>query len=177
MPSLSNVKIGVCSVTLGGVDLGHTKDGVSFKIDRKFKDLTVDQYGDTPVDFALTGQEVTVEVPLAEVTLDNLNVAVPEGAHAQAGSGVTLKERLGIGTDSGYLLSADAKQLILHPTSKAAGDDTEDITLYKVVPVDAIALDYKIDAQRVVKVTFKALVSETYGSGRRLGHIGSANIS
>ena len=149
MANISNVRIGVCSVKFGGVDLGHTKDGVEFHFERDFEDLTVDQYGSTPIDKALTGQNLTVVLSLAEPTLDNLNVAIPEGSHAQAGSGATLKERLSLGADAGYLLRQDAKPLILHPIKNASTDDSEDITIYQAVSIDEVELDYKIDDQRM----------------------------
>ncbi|WP_438979901.1 hypothetical protein [Polynucleobacter sp.] len=173
MSSIANVRIGPCSVTYGGVNLGHTKDGATLKIDRKFKELNVDQYGNSPVDLALTGNEMTIVVSLAEPEVDNLNVGVPEADYA-AGSG---GERLGIGTDAGYSLRTDAKLLVLHPLKNGASDLSEDINIYKAVSSEPVELPFKVDEQRVFKVTFRALVDETYGSGRRLGHIGVTNIS
>jgi hypothetical protein len=173
MANKLNTRIGHCTVQFGGVDLGHTKDGVEFEFERESEDLVVDQYGSMPVDIALTGQNLTVKVYLAEVIASNLNIANPEGDHDLGSSG----ERVGFGTDAGYLLSQDAKQLVLHPAKNAAADDSEDIVVYKAVSVESVALNYKIDEQRIVEVTFRALVDETNGNGRRLGHIGPANIS
>jgi len=173
MASISNVRIGACSVKFNGVSLGHTKEGVNFKFDRKFEDLSVDQYGETPIDMALVGQDLTIEVMLAEPQLGNLNIAIPEADNATGASGT----RLGLGTDAGYLLRSDSAQLILHPLNNATADLSDDVTIYKAVSYETVEMAYKIDEQRIVKVTFRALVDETNANGRRLGHIGYTNIS
>lgn len=172
MADLTKVRIGAAKLTFGGVSLGHTLDEITVEFGREFQDLNVSQYGTTPIDKALTGQSLTIKVKLAEPNVSQLNVALPEGSHASA-----TNERLGIGTDAGYLLRADAKQLVLHPYRLADSDDTENITIYKAVSSDPVATGYSVDGQRVYEVTFTALVDETYGSGRRLGHVGPANIS
>lgn len=173
MSNVQNLRIGAVSVKFGGVDLGHSKDGAEFEFTREFEDLVVDQYGSMPVDMALTGQDLKVKVYLAEITTSNLNVAIPEADHALGASG----ERLNLGTDAGYLLRGDAKLLVLHPLKNLAANDAEDINIYKAVSTESVPLNYKIDEQRIIEVTFRALVDETYGNGRRLGHIGPANIS
>lgn len=173
MANINNLRIGAVSAMLGGVDLGHSKDGAEFEFTREFEDLLTDQYGSMPVDMALTGQDLKVKLFLAEVVASNLNVAIPEGDHDLGTTG----ERLGLGTDAGYLLRQDAKELILHPLKNATADDSEDIHIYKAVSVETLALNYKIDEQRIIEVTFRALVDEANGNGRRLGHVGPANIS
>lgn len=173
MSKIENVRIGACSVLLGGVSLGHTKDGAEFQFERSFEDLIVDQFGETPVDKALTGQNLTVKVYLAEPNTSNLHVALPEQGHASGANG----ERVGLGVDAGVTLRPFAKELVLHPLKNAAADDSEDIHVYLAVSVENVPLNYKVDEQRVIEVTFAALVDETRGNGRRLGHVGAANIS
>lgn len=170
---LSNVRIGACSVKFKTRDVGHTLEGVEFNFERSFEDLKVDKYGDMPVDMALTGHNLTIKFKMAEVTLANLDVAIPEGGY-QSSTGGT---RVNLGTDAGYLLAQDAGELVLHPLKNAASDLTEDIVVYKAVSVEAVPLNYKVNEQRVVEVTMRALVSEDYADGRRLGHIGVTNIS
>jgi hypothetical protein len=173
MGNLDNVRLGACSIVFNSVDLGHTKGGVTFKIERELSEVTVDKYGSTPVDMVLTGQKATIEVNLAESQVANLNVAVPEGDYVTGTAG----SRLNLGTEAGYSLRDDAAQLTLHPAENAAGDLTGDIVFYKAVSTDSVELPFEIDNQRVFKVTFTALVDETFGNGRRLGHIGLTNIS
>lgn len=173
MSSLANVRIGACSVLWGGVSLGHTKDGAEFSFERSFEDLMVDQYGETAVDKALKGQNLTVKVYLAEPNTAMLHAALPEQGHASGANG----ERVGLGVDAGATLRQYAKELVLHPLKNASSDDSEDIHIYKAVSMETVALNYKVDEQRVIEVTFQALVDETYASGRRLGHVGPADVS
>jgi len=173
MSNIANVRIGDCDVFFGGVALGHTKGGVEFTFEREFEDLTVDKYGSMPVDIALKGQNLMIKAYLAEITNDNLNVVVPEGKYALG----SLDDKLGLGTDSGYLLRQDAKALRLHPRNKGATDLSEDVNIWLAVSVEKVEIGYKIDEQRVIETTFRALVDETKPDGARLGQIGPDTIS
>lgn len=173
MANVQNVRIGDCDVFLDEVHLGHTKGGVEFTFEREFEDLTVDKYGNMPVDMALTGQNLLIKAYLAEITNDVLNVAIPEGGYATGAS----DDKLGLGRDSGYLLRDDAKALRLHPRNKAATDYSEDIYIFKAVSVENVEMAFKIDEQRVIETTFRALVDETQANGSRLGRIGPSAIS
>ncbi len=77
--STKNVKIGVCKVFYGGVDLGLTQGGVDVTVKTDTHKVMVDQFGKTPINEYIMGREVTVKCPLAESTLDNL-VAIMPGA-------------------------------------------------------------------------------------------------
>ncbi|MFA5937672.1 MAG: hypothetical protein WC822_07400 [Candidatus Paceibacterota bacterium] len=166
---ISKVRIGACQITYKGVNVGHTLDGVELTFEREFEDLTVDKYGSSPVDKALTGNKLMAKFKLAQPDFASLNIANPEGEGADGTTG----DRIGLGTEAGYLLRQDAGELILRPLKNVAtAVDTEDVVLYKAVSVENIELSYKVDEQRVIEVTFEALVDETYGVGRRLGHVG-----
>ncbi len=77
--STKNVKIGVCKVFFGGVDLGLTQGGVDVTVKTDTHKVMVDQFGKTPINEYIMGREVTVKCPLAESTLDNM-VAIMPGA-------------------------------------------------------------------------------------------------
>lgn len=173
MANIANVRIGDCDVFYGGVALGHTKGGVEFTFEREFEDLTVDKYGNMPIDMALTGQNLTIKAFLAEITNDVMNVAVPEGKYVLGSA----DDKLGLGADSGYLLRQDAKTLRLHPRNRAANDLSEDVNIWLAVSVENIELAYKIDEQRLIETTFRALVDETQPDGARLGQIGPNAVS
>lgn len=173
MSNIANVRIGDCDVFFNAVHLGHTKGGVEFTFEREFEDLTVDKYGNMPIDMALTGQNLMIKAFLAEITNDVMNVAVPEGNYALGSS----DDKLGLGRDAGYLLRQDAKPLRLHPRSKAANDFSEDVNIWLAVSTENIELGYKIDEQRIIETTFRALVDETQPDGSRLGQIGPNAIS
>ncbi|WP_431854308.1 hypothetical protein [Azospirillum sp.] len=77
MSDAKNVKMGVCKITYGGVDLGYTKGGVDVEVATETHKVTVDQFGSTEVNEYIMGRNVKVKVPLAETTLENLIKVVP----------------------------------------------------------------------------------------------------
>lgn len=169
MADATKVAIGACQVTYNGVDLGHTLDGVQVIIEQKFQDLTVDQYGSTPVNKALIGQKVTAKFKLAEITATNLSKAIEGGA-------LTSTTRETFGTDAGFLLSTTAALLQLRPLKNVAANlATDDVLIYKAVSVEPVTLDYKVDQQRVIEITMEGLVDTTRSSGRLLGEFGTVS--
>jgi hypothetical protein len=73
----SNVRVGVCNVFFGGVDLGYTQGGVEVSVSTDTNKVEVDQFGKSPISETITGRMVSVKAPLAESTLANLNLTFP----------------------------------------------------------------------------------------------------
>jgi hypothetical protein len=78
--STKNVKLGVCKVYFGGVDLGLTKGGVEVAVTTETFKVEVDQYGKTPVKEQIMGRQVSAKVPMAETTLQNMANLMPGAA-------------------------------------------------------------------------------------------------
>lgn len=87
--STENVKLGVCNVLFDGVNLGYTKGGVEVEVTTSTHEVTVDQFGETPIAELITGRKVTAKVPLAETTLDNLVAIMPGSQLLTDGSKAT----------------------------------------------------------------------------------------
>lgn len=174
----TNLRIGDVEVyfTPPGEDevfLGQTHGGVEFSFEREFSDLVVDKYGNMPVDMALTGQNLLIKAILAEMTTENISRGIPEGNYAEQGT----DSKLELGRDSGLLMSTIAGLLRLHPRRNAADNRDEDIYVYLAVSHETVELAYKIEEQRVLEVTWRALVDEDRDDGNRLGRIGDVDIS
>jgi hypothetical protein len=73
----NNVRLGVCKVLFGGVDLGYTQGGVDVEVKTETHQVLVDQYGKSVINEIILGRTVSVKVPLAETTLDNLVRIMP----------------------------------------------------------------------------------------------------
>jgi len=168
MGDTTNVKIGACQVTLGGTDLGHTKGGVTVNYSPEFADITVDQYGNTPVDKSLMGEMLTIKVPLAESQVANINKALPLSTLAGSGDG-----RATIGKQAGARLLDQAAELVLHPLVNT-GDLSEDIVIHKAVVHGEVEIGFNNEDERIVEVEFIALVDTTKADGNLLGHIGDS---
>ncbi len=173
-PDIRNLRIGVCSVIFNSANLGNTKEGVNFNYEPSFADVTADKYGSSPIDKVLTGETLEIEVSLAEPNVANLFAAIGASDRDSGASG----DRLNIGRSAGFsLLANKAAILVLHPVADAVGVTNEDIVIYSAVPTSPVEMAYEVDNQRIFKVTFAALIDETYGDGRRFGHIGITNVS
>lgn len=172
---ISKVEIaGPCKITFDGVDMGHTLDGVELTAERDFKRVITDKSGDTPIDYVLTGNRLKIKFKLAQTEWDQWNMAIPE---TSSYDGASTRDRSDFGADAGASLRAEAKQLIIHPMKNVATDLSDDVTIYKAVSTDSVVIPLKIDEQRVLEITMEALYVEDYGTGRRLGHYGPADVS
>lgn len=173
---LGNVQIGVQKLTFGDDPLGHTDGGCEFSYAPEYTDVMVDAFGSTVVDKVLTGEAVTVKVPLAEVTLEKLKNAIPT-ATLVTDAGVPAKKVLTIGSVAGKRLSKSAQKLTLHPAWLADADKSYDITLHKAVIVSEVTLPYKVDEKTVYEVEFMALIDDTKEDGNLLASIGDPTAS
>jgi hypothetical protein len=167
MADITKVKVGVCSVTFNSLDLGHTKGGVEVTYEPTYKEVTVDAYGETPVEMYLTGEKLSAKVPLAESTIANLRNAMPQTTFAGAANA-----RITIGAKAGKAAKEDSAQLVLHPVGE--GTKAFDVVFYKAYVNSAINLNFKIDEEKIVEVTFVALLDETKTDGNYLGLIGDS---
>ena len=175
MADISKMKVAAGSlITWGGADLGHTVDGAEIEIERELTEVKCDIYGNTPVDFVLTGQRATVKLKLAEITPNTMNYIMPENDYDVG----TTDDHTHFGTKAGFSLRAEAKELVLTPQGGNT-DGNLTITLFKAVSTDNATIAYKIDEQSVFEVTFTALVDESRNGtdGRLLGRMGPVAIS
>lgn len=168
MGDLSNIQIGRQNLKYGTVDLGHTDGGCEFSYEPEYTDIVVDAFGKTIVDKVLVGEAVKVKVPLVEVTIDRLKMAIPTGTLV----GTVGNQKLTIGSAPGKKLSDNAQTLTLHPAWLAEADKTSDIVLHKAVIVGEVVLPYKVDEKTVYEVEFLALIDESKGDGNYLASIG-----
>jgi hypothetical protein len=167
MPDITKVQLGACTVTFNNVDLGHTQGGAEVSYEPEWTEVMVDKYGKTPIDSYLTGERLTVKIPLAEYTVANLKVAMPTGTFAGAGNA-----RMTLGNVASIKASTLAAQLVLHPINQ--GTRQHDIVLHKAFVSDTVTLPHKVDEQKIVEVTFTALLDETKSAGNYLGLIGDS---
>lgn len=150
---VENVKLGVCRVLFDGQDMGFTKGGVDVTVSTETHEVQVDQYGQTPINEYVTGRTVTVKVPLAETTLENLTAIMP-GATLVTNS-TTNAARVDVPTAVGTSLIALAKELVLHPIAKPDTDKSEDFIVHKAATAGALDYSYKLEDERIFNCEFK----------------------
>lgn len=167
MGDITKVQVGACSVTYNGIDLGHTQGGVEVSYEPQYNDVMVDKYGQTVVEKYLIGEKFTAKVPLAEFTIANLRNAMPQATFAGAAN-----TRVTLGHSVGVAAKAVSYQLVLHPLNQ--GTRAYDIIMHKAYVSSQIALNHKIDEEKLIEVTFEALLDETKSDGNYLGLIGDS---
>lgn len=154
-----NVKLGVCSVTFGGTNLGFTKGGVEVTVETETHEVTVDQMGETPINEYITSRTCTVSVPLAETTLENL-VKIMPGATLVTDSSEADKKYVQVPVGTGQSLLKVAQALVLHPIANDDADKSEDFTVMKAATAGALNYSYMLDEERIFNCEFKAYADD-----------------
>lgn len=155
---VKNVKLGVCRVLFDGQDLGYTKGGVDVSVTTETHEVQVDQYGQTPINEYIMGRMVSVKVPLAETTLENL-VKIMPGAVLVTDS-VTKVARVDVPTSIGKSLLDYAKELVLHPIEKPDSDKSEDFIVHRAATAGAMEYAFKLEDERLFNCEFKGYPNE-----------------
>ena len=160
---LSKVTSGPCKVTLDGVDVGHTEEGVEFVLSPHFRERYDERYGATIVDLIHTGDTCEIRMKLTQWELANI-----KAVYGPALDGTLYA---GFGRKPGAKYSSYAKQMVLHPLEEAGAD--YDVTIWKAVPASPVAIGYNNEGDRVFEVAFIALADTAKADGMVLGKIGS----
>ena len=155
--STNNVKLGVCTVTYGGTDLGYTKGGVEVEVATETYKVMIDQFGNTPVKEYITARTCVVRVPLAETTLDNLVAIMPGSTKTGTEPAAA---RVDVTTNVSADLKAGAAKLVLHPVS-AGADLNDDFVVPLAATGGAVTYAYKLDEERIFNVEFNAYPDDT----------------
>lgn len=81
----TNIRMGTCAISYNGLDLGYTIGGVEVEVSTSTKEIKVDQFGDVVANEYIMGRQISVKVPMAEVTLDNMVSVMPGATLVQTG--------------------------------------------------------------------------------------------
>lgn len=167
MSDTKNVKLGVCKIFYGGVDLGYTQGGVQVAVKTETHKVNVDQFGKTTVDEVIMSRDVTAKVPLAETTLENL-VAIMPGATLNQSGGTAAAGTLTVAT-----LPADGDTVTVNGTVftfKTASPVGNQVLIGGTVAATATNLKNVLTASVVANVAVAtytvsgAIVTATYKS-------------
>lgn len=148
-----DVKIGPAIVEYGeGADkvvYDITKGGIVFTATFTKQDVTVDQYGDTPVKAIIKGLTAQVVVPFALHNLKKIATVTP-GSELITQNG---KTKLNVYAAAGYDMLKNAKPMVIKPTDP---DSTEDdwITIPQASPLPELNYAYDSDNERITNITF-----------------------
>jgi hypothetical protein len=161
-----NVPIGPATVTYGATGqetvFDITKGGIKFKVTTNKQDVTVDQFGDTPVKSIMKGRTCEVTVPFALGDMDKLSKVIPNSTLTTSGTGASKKYKLVVNANAGFDLLANAKPLIIKPTDpQATANDW--ITIPLAGAMADLDYSYDSDNERIVNITFVGYPDTTTG--------------
>ncbi len=148
-----DVKIGPAIVEYGeGADkqvFEITKGGIVFTATFTKQDVTVDQYGDTPVKSIVKGLAAQAVVPFALHDLKKISAVTPGSELITEND----KQKLNVYSAAGYDMLANAKPLVIKPTDPDATEND-----WITIPLAGAIADpnytYDSDTERVTNVTF-----------------------
>lgn len=167
MADVTKIRLGVCSVTYKGSDLGHTIGGVEVIYTPEYKETMVDKYGKSVVEKFLVGERIKAKFSLAEWTLANLQIAVQEN---------TLQgdDSISAGSVAGKKASENAGLLVLHPVENATSNKDDDVSIYKAVSTGELSIINNNDGERVLPIEMDGLIDENRSDGNMLFFIGDS---
>lgn len=153
----TNFRIGAGALSIEGQDVGlTTEEGAVVTYEPDVHLHLSGKYGTTPVKASLLGQKLTIEIYMGEHTLDNI---------LEAYAGVTGNTgKVEFGGLSGREISG--KELILSPF-----DGTPSWYFRNAIPMETVDANYKVNDERIIHVTFQALVDTAAADVDNLGYI------
>lgn len=150
-------KLGPCKATYdkGGPNelvIDKTIRGVDFNAVPMYKEIKIDQYGQSIYDKRIVGWDVKAVVRVAESTYDNIKALSAGLVEVEESPNKKKLHDAKLGTS----MRAGGKKLTLHPLENAPGNVSDDITLYLAAPDTVVDLKYDFENERVLEVTMKA---------------------
>jgi hypothetical protein len=159
-----DVPIGPAKVEFGDTTkttFDITKGGIVFRVNTSKQDVTVDQFGDTPVKSILKGRTCQAVVPFALNDLKKLGVVTPDSKYGEVTTDPdNIKKRLNVYANAGYNLLGDAEELIIKPTSPGTTPN-DYITVPLASPIADVEWTYNSDNERVANITFVGYPDDT----------------
>ncbi|MDF1510598.1 hypothetical protein PZE06_20910 [Robertmurraya sp. DFI.2.37] len=152
-----DVPIGPAEVEFGDTSpivFDITKGGIVFTANFSKQDITVDQFGDTPVKSILKGGTCQLAVPFALHDLQKLSRVMPGSIYKEdATTPNDVKKRLNVYAKAGYDLLKNAEKVVVKPTTPGTTPN-DYITIPLGSPMPEIQWTYNSDNERVANIIF-----------------------
>lgn len=135
-----------CEIYFGGTSLGHTQGAMTVNVSRNSFDVNVNDFGpNVAVSKVSLGTGATVEIPVAQYSVDVLLELVPE---AVAVSGTSAAY---VGDTTGTNFLTLAKELIVAPK-----DGSPQWRFPAAAVTEELSVPFQLDEQTIVTATFTA---------------------
>jgi len=160
----SNMELTPMRVSYGSagseVDLGGSMANVVISAKYSKANILADQSGSTVRDRRVSGVEITVTTELTEIqSKDIWKVVFPHAT--KIGTGIGSLAAIKFDDNIGDSDLVNAKQLVLHPLSKADADKSSDYTFFKAVASAESSITYGPNEQARLKIVWNILPDES----------------
>ena len=160
----SNMELTPMRVSFGTagseVDLGGSMANVVISAAYRKASILADQSGSTVRDRRVSGVEITVTTELTEIqSKDIWKVVFPHAT--KIGTGIGSLAAIKFDDNIGDSDLVNAKQLVLHPLSKADADKSSDYTFFKAVASAESSITYGPNEQARLKIVWNILPDES----------------
>jgi hypothetical protein len=167
----ANMELTPCIVKHGGVDMGGTHGNVKIGATFKKAEIKADQFGETVLDYRVSGHEFKIETVIAETkNKDRWKTVFPNARRIVAGNGAV------------YFVSAigdsdltHALPLTLHPMSIDAANLDFDHTFFLAVAESASEVTFGPTEQQGLKIVWRILPDTSVVPARFWFHGNPAN--
>lgn len=151
---------GPCEALVDAATVGHTAGGCSMTYTPQQREVVVDQFGSSPVNYRHTGHEVRATVPFAEWTATTIGLLY-------AGS-VTLTDEMGVGRPAGSLLPDVDLKLVPF----TAADVGKYVHVPRAVPIGAMTISYSNDQDTIFEQEYAGLIDPSLTAGQQMFTVG-----
>jgi len=161
--NVANIRLGQCDITYNSQALGHTKGGVEVKVTSAVNEVTVDEYGTSPVKANNGGTRIEIKTTLSEYSYAILLKVINGAVDALSGDAVA------IGKDGGTALAGAT--LTLHPHGVTG--TALDVTVWKAVLMGESKLPFKLEEETTYEVSWIGLADTSKAEGQMLARFGT----
>lgn len=149
MGTADNIIIGAPSViTIGGVDIGFTQDGLTLRFEREYVDVPADQAVGV-VKKARSIEKMFIATTLLEITLNNLRIAWDQPPSNLSGGSATLI--------LGYDNSCDVNEHAIVITGIGTSCGTRTVTLHRCVSINESEYPMSREEASSISIEFECL--------------------
>lgn len=167
-----NVKLGVCKVFFDGKDLGYTQGGVEVTVKTDTHKVNIDQFGKTTINEYVMGRDVTVKVPLAETTLDNMVTVMPGATLSTDGVAASGSLTVASQPTTGQTITVNGRTITFKAASPGVNEVLIGATAAATAANLAAALNSAVDTT-ISAASYKATgaaVAVVYGARGSVGN-------
>ena len=165
MAQEKEIVYGLADITIGEGEDAIKFDGKDYlqaeggevSITPQFEDITVEDFGEVPIEKRLTGWEGELTVVAAQEDADILELALGATEKVEGETGGSMDARIGT--------KLKGRKVVIHPRMLPAEDKSQDITIYNMASTEGLTRSYA-NEQGNVSLTLSMMPRENFDASK-----------